>query len=203
MSKRWTNEEIEYIRENLGNVSMSYISQKLNRTPNAIIIKATRLKIGGPTIKTEYLLPNIAAQMVGVDFASIIYWIKYKDLKIERKSIRGKKRTLINYEDFIDFLKNNQKLWDSRKVEPYALGCEPKWLLEKRLIDRKRPKNSQNKWSKFDEIKVEKMKNEGRPIQEIADEVNRSNASVKRKLYDLRKEKEWQNQYKEIEIKIK
>ena len=182
---------------------MSYISQKLNRTPNAIIIKATRLKIGGPTIKTEYLLPNIAAQMVGVDFASIIYWIKYKDLKIERKSIRGKKRTLINYEDFIDFLKNNQKLWDSRKVEPYALGCEPKWLLEKRLIDRKRPKNSQNKWSKFDEIKVEKMKNEGRPIQEIADEVNRSYASVKRKLYDLRKEKEWQNQYKEIEIKIK
>lgn len=187
IGRTWTSEEIEYLQENLGNVSMNYIALKLNRTPNAIVNKATRIGIGGATIKTDYLLPNIAAKMIGVDFKNIVYWIQCKNLKITRKAIRGKKkRILIEYDTFINFLKDNPNLWDSRKVEPYALGFEPKWLLEKREIDRKRPKNSQKKWSRFDEIEAERMKKEGEPLQKIADKLNRSYASVKRKLSDIR-----------------
>lgn len=189
MSKRWTNEEIEYIQENLGNVSIEYISRKLNRTAGAIINKATRLGIGGPTVKTDYLLPNIAGKMIGKDLRIIMYWIEHKKLPIIRKNIRGKKnRILIKYDIFINFLKNNQNLWDSKKVEPYALGYEPKWLIEKREIDKKNPRNSQQKWNKFDEIEAARMKKEGNQIQAIADKLNRSYASVKRKLYDIRME---------------
>lgn len=118
-----------------------------------------------------------------------MYWVEHKELPIVRKNIRGKKnRILIKYDTFINFLKNNQRLWDSKKVEPYALGYEPKWLLRKRESDKKIPRNSQQKWNKFDEIEAVKMREEGAPIQLIADKLNRSYASVKRKLYDIRME---------------
>lgn len=187
IGRTWTPEEIEYLQENLGNVSMNYLTSKLNRTQNAIIVKAIKLGIGGATIKTDYLLPNIAGKMIGKDIKTIMYWIKYKDLAFTRKNIRGnKKRVLIEYDTFIKFLKDNQNLWDSRKVEHYALGYEPKWLIEKRKIDRQKPRNSQQKWTKFDEMEAVRMKNEGNPIQIIANKLNRSYASVKRKLYDIR-----------------
>lgn len=189
--RNWTPEEIEYLQENLGNVSMSYLVSKLNRTSNAIIVKATRLGLGGATIKTDYLLPNIAGKMIGKDLKTIKYWIRHKNLSFIEKNIGGnKKRILIEYDVFIKFLKNNPNLWDSRKVEPYALGQEPEWLLKKREEDRKKPRNSQQKWNRFDEIEAERMKKEGAPIQIIADKLNRSYASVKRKLYDIRMQKE-------------
>lgn len=188
MSKRWTQKEIEYLQENLGNKNIKYIAKELNRTETAILVKATKMQIGGPTIKTDYLLPNIAAKMINVDFKTIIYWIEHKELKYIEKKIRGKKpRILIEYETFIKFLQDNPKLWDSRKVEPYSLGFETEWLINKRETDRKKPRNSQKKWTKFDEIEAKRMKKEGKPIQEIADKLNRSYPSVKRKLYDLRK----------------
>ena len=166
---------------------MNYLASKLNRTQNAIIVKATKLGIEGATIKTDYLLPNIAGKMIGKDIKTIMYWIKYKNLAFTRKNIRGnKKRVLIEYDTFIKFLKDNQNLWDSRKVEPYALGYEPKWLIEKRNIDRQKPRNSQQKWTKFDEMEAVRMRKEGNPIQIIANKLNRSYASVKRKLYDIR-----------------
>lgn len=187
IGRTWTPEEIEYLQENLGNVSMNYLVSKLNRTQNSIIIKATKLGIGGATIKTDYLLPNIAGKMIGKDIKTIMYWIKYKDLAFTKKNIRGnKKRVLIEYDTFIKFLKDNQDLWDSRKVEPYALGYEPEWLIEKRKLDRQKPKKSQQKWTKFDEMEAVRMKNEGNPIQTIANKLNRSYASVRRKLYDIR-----------------
>lgn len=189
IGKTWTIEEIEYLQENLGNVSINYISQKLNRTPSAIINKATRTGMGGPIIKTDYLLPNIAGKMIGKDLKTIMYWVEHKELPIVRKNIRGKKnRILIKYDTFINFLKNNQRLWDSKRVEPYALGYEPKWLLRKRELDKKTPRNSQQKWTKFDEIEAVRMREEGAAIQLIANKLNRSYASVKRKLYDIRME---------------
>lgn len=187
IGKTWTDREIEYLQENLGNVSIKYISKMLNRTEEAIIVKATRLGISGPTIKTDYLLPNIAAKMIGTDFNNITYWINNKDLPVIKKAIRGKKkRILIEYDTFIKFLRDNQNLWDSRKVEPYALGFESKWLIEKRTIDRQKPRNSQQRWTRFDEIEAVRMRNEGKSIQIIADKLNRSYASVKIKLYDIR-----------------
>ena len=53
MGKKWKKEEIEYLQENLGNLSINYISKILNRSQDAIIVKAARLGIGGPTKKNR------------------------------------------------------------------------------------------------------------------------------------------------------
>jgi hypothetical protein len=52
----------------------------------------------------------------------------------------------IVFEDFIEFLKNNQKEWDGSRVEYYALGYEFDWLIEKRKKDKRRQngRNSKN-----------------------------------------------------------
>lgn len=44
--KRWTYEEIKYLLDNYGNVSVRHIAKKLNRSVNAILVKKNRLKIG-------------------------------------------------------------------------------------------------------------------------------------------------------------
>lgn len=48
----------------------------------------------------------------------------------------------IDFKDFIAFLKKNQSLWDSQRVELYSLGYEYEWLKKKRFEDRR------EKWKK-------------------------------------------------------
>lgn len=43
MNRKWTKEDVEYLKEKWGTVSIPYIAQKLNRSVNAIKLKAGRL----------------------------------------------------------------------------------------------------------------------------------------------------------------
>jgi len=42
MNRKWTKEDVEYLKEKWGTVSIPYIAQKLNRSVNAIKLKAGR-----------------------------------------------------------------------------------------------------------------------------------------------------------------
>ena len=46
MSRKWTKEDVEYLTEKWGNVSIPSIAKKLNRSVNAVKIKAGRLNLG-------------------------------------------------------------------------------------------------------------------------------------------------------------
>ena len=46
MNRTWTKEEIEYLKEKWGNVSIPIQSKKLNRSVNAVKLKAVRLNLG-------------------------------------------------------------------------------------------------------------------------------------------------------------
>lgn len=53
-SRTWKPEELEYLQERWGEVSIPTIAEKLNRTTNAIKIKACRLGLG-PVLATLYV----------------------------------------------------------------------------------------------------------------------------------------------------
>lgn len=83
MSKCWTNDEIEYLKESWGNVKIETIKRYLNkRSKESIKIKATRLGLGGAkTNSYKYITASQASKILGVDRHKILRWIKEKKVK--------------------------------------------------------------------------------------------------------------------------
>lgn len=148
MNKRWSKEDTEYLIEAWGNTNIVTIKNKLRRSKEAIKIKATRLGLGGATTNSyKYITACKASRLIKCDRHKILKWIYTRRLKAKYMTItKERKMWCIVFEDFIEFLKNNQNEWDGSKVEQYALGYEFDWLIEKREKDKRRQygRNSKN-----------------------------------------------------------
>lgn len=46
---KWTKKDVEYLEENFGRKTIKALARKLNRTEDAVIIKAKRIGLGGIT----------------------------------------------------------------------------------------------------------------------------------------------------------
>lgn len=127
-----------------GNSTIEAIQKYLNRGKEAIKIKATRLGLKGATSNSyKYITPCKASKILGIDRHKVYRWINDGVLKAKFQAIcKERKMWCIDFEDFIAFLKKNQSLWDSQRVELYSLGYEYEWLKKKRFEDRR------EKWKK-------------------------------------------------------
>lgn len=128
MGKRtWTREQVETLREFWGSRTYSYIANKTGHTETAVRLKAKRMGLGPVKDASEYMCAREVARMMGIDVHTVTdYWIKKLGLRCRR--IKGKNRTLwilIRHNDLMEFLREHEELWDSRRIEPYALGMEP------------------------------------------------------------------------------
>ena len=84
----------------------------------------------------------------------------------------------VAFEDLLEFLKENQNLWDSRKVDSYMIGEEDGWLHEKRLKDKKNPPQEYKEWSKQELNHAINLFDIGKTYAEIAERIGRSENSV-------------------------
>ena len=182
----WTEEEVNYLREKIGVVSMSVICEKLGRSVEAVTHKAVREGIGSASRNTEYLTASDIARMLNVSLSTVIYsYIKKKGLKAMHISLSGKQKNYyVLYDWFIKWLKNNQDLWDSTKVELYAFGEEPKWLKEKRNSDLNAPKK-RKQYTKEETAQLVSLYKMNVSQPEIARRLGRTLDSVEKKLHRL------------------
>lgn len=127
-----------------GNSTIDAIQKHLKRGKEAIKIKATRLGLKGATSNSyKYITACSASKILDIDRHKVYRWINDGVLKAKFQAIcKERKMWCIDFEEFIAFLKKNQNLWDSRKVEKYSLGYEYEWLKKKRSEDRR------EKWKK-------------------------------------------------------
>ena len=127
-----------------GNSTIDTIEKHLNRGKEAIKIKATRLGLKGSTSNSyKYITACKASKILGIDRHKVYRWINNGLLKAKYQAIcKERKMWCIDFKDFIAFLKKNQSLWDSQRVELYSLGYEYEWLKKKRFEDRR------EKWKK-------------------------------------------------------
>lgn len=136
--KTWTDEQIEKLRDLWGTKDYRSIARNLGHTETAVRLKAKRLGLGAMKNASDYMCAKEISRIMGVDFHTVTdYWIKKLGLQCRR--IEGKRKTLyimVRHDELVRFLKNNQEIFDSRRIEPYGLGCEPEWLHQKRLRDR-------------------------------------------------------------------
>ena len=188
LARNWTPEEYQYLEENWGKYTIPQLAKKLNRSNQAVRIKIVRRGLGRAVNNANCLNARQTSDLMGVDIHTVTdYWIAKCGLKSKLKAPYGEKNQyFIDFEDLIKWLKNNQNLWDSRKIEIYALGKEFDWLVHKRKSDIKIPKRRFQKWTANEDAVLIKLFKTGKyTYKQIGEAINRSENSVERRISRL------------------
>lgn len=177
--RRWTEEERNYVIENWGDVTVSYMAKKINRSEGAIVRFGEKNKLGS-MYKKSYISTIEAAEIISVDQTTIIRWINECGLKAKFKALKTRRKYQIDIDEFRKFLKSNQNLWKSNDLEEYALGKEEDWLKEKRKKDNDIIIKKQGSlWTTKEVHIMNKLIEEGKTLKEIAVVLNRTYKSVR------------------------
>lgn len=174
--------EIEYLEDTWGVFTINTISKELKRSKEALIAYAEKNGLGGFLYTDEYLTTSEAGVIAGVDYTTIIYWIKHNSLKAKFRKIHKKKVYLIDPQDFKNFLKANQSKWSTLKADLSMFNGNEEWLIKKISEDKNcKYKNTNNMWTVKEEETLIKLVNEGYSNPEIAEILGRTRDSISRR----------------------
>lgn len=190
MRRNWTKEEVEYLQDNWGDKSIKAIANHLNRSVNAIIVKAQRLELGRHIDAGDYVTYNQLIRALGYTGGSgyLTKRLKRDGFPMHYKASIKKKYAVVKLEEFWKWTKDNKQKINFANFPKGALGKEPEWVDDKRKADMKSPSkiNHNKPWTKEDDNKLIFMCKQNRyTYKDAAEELNRTQSAVKRRLYDL------------------
>ncbi len=186
--KRWTQEELEYLEDSWGFISLATIKKNLQRTEHAIFAKVRQLGLG----RSQYAgglfySPRQVAHILGKCVKEVYRLCDEGTIKARRRKLVNERFYQIYIDDLMEFLKNNPDQWDSRNVELYAFGIEPNWMKEKRKQDMKIPRHHKA-WTYEEERSLMFYVNAGYPMKDIAAKLDRTVNGIYRRTQKLREE---------------
>jgi len=128
-SSRWTDEELELLREWIHKYSIITIARRLHRSLNSVEIKATRLKMG-LRIRDGWFHKAEVCEILGVDHKKIQGYIDRGELKASwRNGNKPQKNGMamwrIETADLRDFIKQHAGDFQGRNVDLTTIV----WLL--------------------------------------------------------------------------
>ena len=130
MSRIWTKQELDFIAENWGCMTIPTIAKKLDRTINGIRIKAIRTGLGSHIHSGSLITLNQLCQAIGKK--NSYSWISDKwvreGLPISYKKSVTKKYAMISIDEFWEWAETHKHLIDFVAFEKYSLGAEPEWV---------------------------------------------------------------------------
>ena len=191
-AKNWNEEEIEYLENNWGTKSVRKIAKALGRTPTGIRLKATRLGLGNIMENGDFITLQNLLKALGLENSASHYkekFIRYGCPIRYKESASGKKsHRVVYFKAFLKWAEENKNILNFSRFEKGNLGWEPEWVDIKRRADSKDPSklNHNREWTKGEDEKLIFMCKIGRyTYEDIAIEINRTEAAIKRRLRDL------------------
>lgn len=185
-SKNWTDEEKDFLRENWGYHSVGYIAKKLGRSENAILIKVQRFHLGAFLEAGEYIsLNQLSVIFCGKgkgDYTVRTVWVR-EGLPIHYKQVNKCRFAMVKMPEFWKWAEHHREIVDFSRLEKNELGPEPKWVAQARKVDYGKPKV--RIWTKCEDELLQRMVKRGNFLDEIAKNLSRTEAAVKRRIYDL------------------
>ncbi len=178
--RSWTKEDEEEFSDLWGTMSIEALANRLNRSVFSLKVKAIRMGLGSMIRNnTEVLTISDIVDILNVTRDNIMTWSR-KGLKVKNKKVTDIYHYYyVEWEDLIEFLKNNQDLWDSSKVDLYMLGEEYDWLVEKRKRDIYNKPNLYKKWTDSQKNMAISYFKIGLSYEEIGQKINRSTGAVR------------------------
>ena len=190
MNRKWTKEDVEYLKEKWGTVSIPYIAQKLNRSVNAIKLKAGRLNLGPMLENGSYVTLNqVAIALTGRPFSSYYKksWIENRGMPVHNKKVMNNTFKIIYLDEFWKWAEKNRSFLDFSKMETLTLGKEPEWVNEQRKKDYKsNALQRKDKWTPYEDDKLRYLlKQQKYGYAEVAEILHRSEGAIQRRCADL------------------
>lgn len=136
--RTWTPEEERYLEDHWGTVSTG-IAKTLGRTVSAIKVRAERLGLGGVLNSGDYVTLNQLMIAVTGNSQSYSYqmqsWVRNRGLPVHTKRVNKCTWRVVYLDEFWAWAEQHRSFIDFSKLEPLALGKEPKWVPEQRKKD--------------------------------------------------------------------
>lgn len=183
----WTKEEVEYLEENWGTISIPGLAKNLSRTEDAINIKKNRMGLGSFLENGDYVTySQLLCVVFGLETGSAYRINKsWTSFPVKYKRVKNDRFRIVYIEDFWKWAEKNKRKIDFSKMEEYVLGVEPEWVKQKRKIDFEcRTKTSP--WTKADDLKLERMLNKNLyTYTDLSAMFNRTEDAIRRRIWDL------------------
>lgn len=100
----WTPEDESYLTEKWGYASVPAIAKKLNRTENAVVVRAQRLGLGAVLMAGGYVTLNqLLATVTGRERGNTYQrksWVENRGLPVHRKKVRQCSFPVVYLEEF-------------------------------------------------------------------------------------------------------
>ena len=156
--RRWTEAELETVREELIKRSVEEVAKKLNRTPKAIRNILRRNNLSVREIRCDLFSVDSLATALHVRKTEVVYWIEQNWLEATVES-RGKRRAyIITPEAITKLYKNHQRdllkrgLRNQSLFEAYVQYCfSPKHTVGEQLLDVRRDKREREAYAELDQ----------------------------------------------------
>ncbi|MFQ8652072.1 hypothetical protein [Hominilimicola sp.] len=190
MNRTWTKEEVEYLKEKWGNVSIPILAKKLNRSVNAVKLKAGRLNLGPMLENGAYVTLNqLAIALTGKIFSSYCKksWIENRGMPVHNKKVIKNTFKIVYLDEFWKWAEKNRSFLDFSKMETLTLGKEPEWVNEQRKKDyTSNALQRKDKWTPYEDDKLRYLlKQQKYGYAEVAEILHRSEGAIQRRCADL------------------
>lgn len=187
--RKWTYKEIEYFKENYGNMSLKDIAKKINRSVCSLLNKRQRLKLGGFIDNADdYITLNSLIKKIGIGPGYILK-IKKFNFPIKTIGIRNSKIRIVYIDQLLKWLEkdNNKHLVDFSNLEKGEIfAIEPEWFDEKRKADKAYKRYKTSKWTDTENKRLIFLCEEYKySYKEISYKMNRLESAIKRQLNQL------------------
>lgn len=185
---KWTQEEIDYLYDSWGSVSMKTIMKKLQRGRAAIEQKAEQLNLGSFFENGNYVTIGALRKALGYTHSHVFSedWLRDKNFPIRSKVCEKRKLNIVYLDSFWKWAKENKNLLNFSKFEKYALGPEPKWVDEKRKNDIKYNNNIYTKWTdRDDQYLISLVDSCKYTLLDLSKILGRKEECIKARIYNL------------------
>ena len=187
--KAWSTEETDYLLDAWGQTSITTISKRLGRSPDAIKIKAKKLGLGGHLHSSDKITFLELVQTITGGPNSYSWcrekWARY-DFPFRRQRVQKSSFLMVSIPEFWEWAEKHQDILDFSKFEEYALGVEPAWAKAKRRRDYQHKRREARPWTPLEDEKLRQMLEAQRyNLDEIAAELNRREGAIRRRIDTL------------------
>lgn len=185
---KWTDEELAYLQDNWGNVSLDTLARRLQRTKVAVYGRAKKLKLGPALAAAGAYTTTELAEMLGVADSTVYKWVQSGEMKAHKFSRENGRYAYRIYDyNFLKWAEKNQSRFTTNNLPDYIFGDEPQWLKDKRKFDLKNPNATVRSWWTIkEEKKLISMVNSGMySRQDLANYFKRGVKAVNSKILRL------------------
>ncbi|MCC8015367.1 MAG: SANT/Myb domain-containing protein [Eubacterium sp.] len=200
--RRWSEEEKDYLKDKWGKSSIPNIAKNLGRSVFAVREQARKMGLGAHLDGGANITYNQFRKTAG--FTSYNYAknrLIANGFPVHKQKCNNCSFLMVNIEEFWRWAEKHKEMIDFSRIEKNAFGKEPEWVdVARKASFYDLTKNIKSKWSKGDDFKLETMLKKGcYTYKELSRELNRSEAAIKRRIWDLalddyppvRTEKRW------------